>query len=509
MKQTFYSALGILLLGALAEPALAQTTARTQTYIPLNVCPSTPGTDVADYYNPLTTSGNFFVEKRTAKEVFGNTSFQFSNYSSTVSGANPQASTYDDAFGYTNIFNSQVVGNTFVWRQNSTNTHLGGEQNQVTQNSPYKSQVTITFSREVKNLKITFQDIDKALLSQNQGSNFTDEVDLYPTNAAGQPTDISGTLPTTGAPDNGKVQVGYGLPNSSGEYGWYGNIGTPSGSPSANNTNDATCKASLKTRPDNTLHFVFQGVGLNGGAAGSPSRAGNATVVFKNPVKQIVLTYSNLYTIDPNNNCTDLRLQTIAIENISWCTVTTLPVTLTGFDAKTADSDARLTWATASETDNDYFGVERSFDGVSFTSLGKVAGHGTTNTFSNYTYNDAGVAAKATGPVYYRLRQVNLDGTSTYSPVRTVAFEKGAAAIKMYPNPATPNDNQLTLDLLTLPQGEYQASLINVLGSKVATYTVRGGETQPLALPTSLAPGTYIMTVQGQGVHLTQRLARQ
>lgn len=483
---------------------MGQTASRTQTYITPDACPA-PGTDVVHYYDPTTYSGSFFYEKRKAKEVVGNTSFEFSNYSSTVSGANPSASTYDDAFGYTNIFNSQIVGSTLVWRQNSTDTHLGGEQSAVTQNSPYKSQVTITFSREVRNLKITFQDIDKALLNSGQGSNFTDEVDLYPTNAAGQPTNISGTFPSSGYPDNGNVQVGFGLPDSNGQYGYYGNISNPN----TNSTSAATCVYSLKTRSDGRQHFVFQGVRLNGGAAGNPSRAGNATVVFNNPVKKIVLTYSNLYTLDPNNNCPDLRLQTIAIENISWCTERTLPVTLTNFDAKAAEGNARLAWATASEVNNSYFDVERSFDGVSFSQIGKVAGHGTTSTFSNYTYTDAGVAAKATGTIYYRLRQVDLDGTATYSPVRTVSFEKGAAALKLYPNPTTGTDDKLMVDLLTLPQGDYQATVVNAVGTTVATYTVHGGENQPIALPATLAPGTYLVRVQGQGVSLTQRLARQ
>ena len=502
MKQAVYSALGILLSAALAQSALAQTTSRTQTYIPLSVCPSVPGTDDVGYYKPGATIN---IEKRSATETRGNTSFKFSNYSSTVAGSTTAASTTNDVFQYTDDYSSQISGSTLVWRQNSTNTHLGGERGEVIENSPYKSQVTITFSREVRNLKITFQDIDKALLGSNQGSNFTDEVDLYPTNAAGQPTDIAGAFPSSGYSDNGKVQVGFGLPDANGEYGWYGN----SQNPNTNSPSTATCTYSLKTRPDNTTHFVFQGVRLNGGAASNPTRTGNSIVVFKNPVKKIVLTYSNMYTIDANNSSTALRLQTIAIEDISWCTVATLPVTLTSFDAKAAGSDARLTWGTASEVSNDYFGVERSFDGVSFSSIGRVSGHGTTSTFSNYAYTDAGVAAKATGPVYYRLRQVDLDGTATYSPVRTVAFEKGAAAINLYPNPAAPGEKDLTLDLLTLPQGEYQVSVLNVVGSTMATYTVRGGEAQPLALPAALAPGTYLVRLQGQGVNLTQRLARQ
>ncbi|MGI4867132.1 MAG: hypothetical protein ACRYFZ_24660 [Janthinobacterium lividum] len=501
MKPTFYSALGILLFNSLAGMAQVQRPQNTQTYITLDVCPS-PGTDFKDYF---TSQSGVNVEKRlNVMETVGNTSYTFSDYKTTVHSADLTKSTTNDVFQFTDDFNTQILGTTLVWRQNSSNTYLNAEADDVNINSPYASQVTITFSREVKNLKLTFQDIDKAILSNNQGSNFTDEVDIFPTNAAGQPTAISGNF---NGNDNTNVQVGFGIPtvqNGVTQYGYYGNIGTSSSNPSTNSTGSATCAYGVVTR-DNKTQFVFQGIRLNGGAANNPSRAGNATVLFNNPVKTVVLTYRNLYTATNNG----LRLQTIAIEDISWCKVTTLPVTLTAFDAKAAGADANLTWGTASEADNDYFSVERSFDGVSFAPIGKVVGHGTTSTFSNYTYTDAGIGNKASGVVYYRLRQVDIGGTATYSPVRTVAFEKGVAAMKLYPNPATNGDDKLTLDLLTLPQGDYQASLVNTIGSTVASYTVHGGEAQPIALPASLAPGTYVMVVQGQGMHLTQRLARQ
>lgn len=496
MKPTFYSALGILLFSSLVSIAQVQKPDNTQTYITFPTC--TEGYNTVDYRNKLYCTPN--VEKRNDTESIGNTSFTFSNYSSTIAGSGVTAAgKADDVFQYTDSYGSQILGSALVWRQNSTDTKLSSEQGAVILSSPYKAQVTITFNREVKNLRLTIQDIDKALLP-NQGSDFTDEVDFYPTDAAGNPVPLSGDGHSAGS----TVLVGFGRPVN-GEYGWYGNIGSATTGASTNSPSTATCEYSIETR-DNFTQAVLRGVRLNGKSASGPSREGNAIIVFTRPVKKVVLTYRNLFT----RTNSALRLQTIAIERIGWCRESNpLPVTLTTFDAKAAGADANLNWATASEANNDYFGVERSFDGVTFDAVGKIAGHGTTSTFSNYAYTDTGVAAKASGTVYYRLRQVDLDGTSTYSPVRTVAFEKGAASLKLYPNPTTPGDDKLTLDLLTLPQGDYQASLVNVLGSTVATYTVHGGEAQPIALPASLAAGNYIVLVQGQGVHLTQRLARQ
>jgi hypothetical protein len=475
MKKILYSVLAIVLFGPLGEKAQAQVRVTTQTYLPS--CAGS--TSEIDYRNNKCSPRE---EKRSDTEAASNASFTFSDYTSTVAGAGvTTAGRANDVFQFTGsstAYSSQIVGPSLIWRQNSTATNLSSDRGDMIVNSPYKAQVTITFSREVKNLKLVFQDIDKALLNANQGSDFTDEVSFYPLNAAGKPTSLA----------SGNVQVGFG-PNAL--------------TTSANQ--GSTCKFFVDTR-DAKKQAVLQGYALNGGATGNPSRNGNATIVFTEPVKTLVLTYRNLFTV----NTSQLRLQTIAIEEISWCSaIVPLPVTLTTFDATTVGNETHLAWTTVSETNNEYFGVERSFDGKSFSSIGRVAGHGSTTSVNSYTYTDAGVATKATGTVYYRLQQVDQDGTATYSPVRVVALDKGATSLKLYPNPTALGDNKLTLDLLTLPKGDYQASVLNVLGNAMATYIVHGGEAQPLVLPSALAPGTYVVLVQGQGMHLMQRLARQ
>ena len=176
-----------------------------------------------------------------------------------------------------------------------------------------------------------------------------------------------------------------------------------------------------------------------------------------------------------------------------------LPVVLTDFTAQAVrNRDAFLTWATASEKNNHHFDVERSFDGASFAKIGTVAGHGTTTVASSYSLTDANVAAKANGPVYYRLRQVDLDGTSSFSPVRAVRFTAEAAApltLSLYPNPAQATTQ---LDLRQLPaSGSYQVLLLDATGRTVRTATLAGGLPQPLDVQ-QLASGTYHVRVTGQ-----------
>ncbi|MCB2409806.1 Ig-like domain-containing protein [Hymenobacter lucidus] len=181
---------------------------------------------------------------------------------------------------------------------------------------------------------------------------------------------------------------------------------------------------------------------------------------------------------------------------------TPLPVELTAFAAKLVGTqDAQLIWRTAQEHNNDHFDVERSTDQEAFTVVGTVAGHGTTTSATSYTYTDRGVGASFSGTVYYRLRQVDTDGTSTYSPVRSVNIE-GTQELSVYPNPAT---GPATLDLRVLPAGSYQVTLVDAVGRQLRSTALSGGQQHPLLLD-GLPRGTYVLLVRGPGTKLSQRV---
>ncbi len=188
-----------------------------------------------------------------------------------------------------------------------------------------------------------------------------------------------------------------------------------------------------------------------------------------------------------------------------------LPVELTDFEAEAVQNiDAHLTWHTASEKNNDHFDVERSLDGTAFVQAAQVKGQGTVSAPTAYTLTDKGIGAKVSGNVYYRLRQVDTDGTATYSPVRTVAFTKAAApAIGLFPNPATAATQ---LDLRQLPAGTYQVSILDAVGRVVLSAALDAGRAHPLDLNT-IASGTYTVLVRGQNngqpLILTKRLVKE
>ncbi|SHL85425.1 T9SS type A sorting domain-containing protein [Hymenobacter psychrotolerans] len=175
-----------------------------------------------------------------------------------------------------------------------------------------------------------------------------------------------------------------------------------------------------------------------------------------------------------------------------------LPVELAAFEAKASGADALLTWITSSEKNNARFEIERSLNGSAFERIGSVQGQGTTSRRTSYRYLDGGVGKLGLQVVYYRLRQVDNDESSSLSPVRVVAFSAGKGVVSLYPNPAPA---QATLDLTALPAGIYQGEILDLTGRRVQTLILQGAISQELPL-TSLPAGTYLLSLRGQGQNL-------
>jgi|GEM_PF-1432136 len=164
-----------------------------------------------------------------------------------------------------------------------------------------------------------------------------------------------------------------------------------------------------------------------------------------------------------------------------------LPVELTAFTAFRSHADAQLRWTTASEKNSAYFEVQASADGRTFRPLAQVAGQGTSTTAHEYQWRDAGLARYGAATVYYRLRQVDLGGTFSYSPVRVVAVEAAAASLALYPNPAH-RSATLTGTAAGTPVQVYDA-----LGRLVLTTPADAAGTAALALPAGLPTGVYLV----------------
>ncbi len=111
-----------------------------------------------------------------------------------------------------------------------------------------------------------------------------------------------------------------------------------------------------------------------------------------------------------------------------------LPIELLSFKAKANDnSTVLLSWATATEINNDFFTLERSENAVDFTPITKVKGAGNSTTQNNYEYTDK---FPVNGINYYRLKQTDFDGKTSYSGIVSATIN-GTLIQTIYPNPAT------------------------------------------------------------------------
>ncbi|MGI4870784.1 MAG: T9SS type A sorting domain-containing protein [Janthinobacterium lividum] len=169
-----------------------------------------------------------------------------------------------------------------------------------------------------------------------------------------------------------------------------------------------------------------------------------------------------------------------------------LPVQLVGFTARLATpATVRLNWATASEANSARFEVERSADGIAFTQVGTVTAAGTSLTARTYGLTDAALPA-GSAVLYYRLRQVDLDGTAAYSAVRTVAL--GGSGLALYPNPT-----HGTATLAGAAPGT-TVRVLDALGRVVATATTDATGTAALS---GLATGLYVVQAGAATTRLT------
>jgi hypothetical protein len=141
-----------------------------------------------------------------------------------------------------------------------------------------------------------------------------------------------------------------------------------------------------------------------------------------------------------------------------------VPVELTSFAAAVVGSNVELNWSTATEINNQGFYVQRS-NGGEFSSVGFVAGHGTTTEAQNYSFVDRNIQV---GNYSYRLKQVDFDGTFEYSDV--VEIEVGTPGSyslgQNYPNPFNPSTK---ISFTLASDSKVSLSVFDVLGQQIMT----------------------------------------
>lgn len=165
-----------------------------------------------------------------------------------------------------------------------------------------------------------------------------------------------------------------------------------------------------------------------------------------------------------------------------------LPVELVAFQGKSTAAGTALTWSTASERNSDYFVVERADDSPeNFQTIGQVQSAGTTTQRTEYRFTDTRPAALS----YYRLRQVDRDGTTSFSPLVAVKREAASQTLAVYPNPAAE-----TVSIASTPGTRF--AVLDQLGRQLQAGEIPAG-VQPALDVRALPNGVYFVRDQATG----------
>lgn len=176
-----------------------------------------------------------------------------------------------------------------------------------------------------------------------------------------------------------------------------------------------------------------------------------------------------------------------------------LPVTLIDLDAQWVNDNAVVSWSTASELNNQGFAVERSFDGYDWTTLDFVqtkADGGNSVVRLDYHFLDQGIRNATVDVVYYRLKQLDLNNTSsTTEPVALLLNTLSAPDIHVFPNPSN-RSSALHVKLNTVPKNQLRFELVDQLGKVYYSYDGKvAAEKDEFIIDTNLAAGIYYLEV--------------
>ncbi|WP_375563349.1 T9SS type A sorting domain-containing protein [Bernardetia sp. OM2101] len=215
--------------------------------------------------------------------------------------------------------------------------------------------------------------------------------------------------------------------------------------------------------------------------------------------------YDGVLSLGTVNNFSPFTLGALTDENI-------LPLTFLSFDAKPLESDAILDWTTTGELNHDYFEIERSINGEYFKEIGNVKDAiSRDNTKSTYSFIDKNVGIE-NREAYYRLKQIDTDGTFAYSDIKKVNWSinnsESEPIFVAYPNPFT---DILTLEFDLEKQKNIEITLMDMAGRTIKTISQsfsKGSNKLELNNLQNLAQGSYLIQLKTNLTHKTFQVVK-
>ncbi len=172
-----------------------------------------------------------------------------------------------------------------------------------------------------------------------------------------------------------------------------------------------------------------------------------------------------------------------------------LPIELTDINAMPQDRFIKVNWSTSTETNNEGFHLQRSVSpSTGFEDIAWIEGAGTTVEAQSYTFNDENVETGIR--YYYRLKQMDYDGTSSLSEVVSAILASKGLSFDLFPNPAS--------DMIYIKPGIFQngrmanVSITDATGKLYRNETLEFAEEMPINV-SELPSGVYFLTLESEG----------
>ncbi|MEO0895540.1 MAG: T9SS type A sorting domain-containing protein [Bacteroidota bacterium] len=261
-----------------------------------------------------------------------------------------------------------------------------------------------------------------------------------------------------------------------------------------------------------SLNVVLKLPGAGNGHDFSTSPAAIARVCFDvldqtQPIELNWLENSSFQTVvfDDNNTASSpTQLVSGILENFNQ---TSFPVSWLSFEAEMGEFDALLKWETGSEINNDRFEVERATEGGDFVVIGEVKGVGNSVLVNSYTFVDKDVKQYKSDKLVYRIKQVDFDGTFSYSQRVEIQLDQRVQLLaEAYPNVF---DASLKINYQSTTFEEIKLRIVNELGQDVFKTTNTAFQ-YAYEIPTEDWPrGIYVVFLASGNLHQEFKVQKQ
>jgi hypothetical protein len=177
---------------------------------------------------------------------------------------------------------------------------------------------------------------------------------------------------------------------------------------------------------------------------------------------------------------------------------TILPLKFGDFKISEINTDLLVDWSTYNEINVNHFEIERAQTGQQFVIVGRVNAKGNRGNRTDYGWTDT---SPIRGISFYRIKEVDIDGRSTYSTVIKIDLSETSSELSLFPNPVI--NRKISIQVGNISRGQYKISVSNLNGKTIYYQTLdhQGGVIgQVIQLPPDTAPGIYSLSISGNGI---------